>query len=131
MIGIELWLLFNSDFLTLFYLLRPSSLFFLHQGTQEVNPDDNSEYADISDAAGKLVTVQVPVTFADNVQGNPATVLSFYNDETLLDANQGVVSANDEYIEYEVEIPSNTTEIMVMCWETMGHMVPVCEATER
>ena len=93
-----------------------------------INLEDNSEYADIASAAGKLVKVQVPVKFVDEAQENFATILSFYNEEALLNSEFGEVSVTDEYIEYEVTIPSDTTEIKVMCWETLENMVPVCEA---
>jgi len=96
-----------------------------------VNLDDNSEYVNIADAVGKTVKVQIPVTFADETAESFATILSFYNGETLLGAKIGEVSVNDEYIEYETEIPSDATEIKVMCWETVGNMIPVCDAVSK
>lgn len=93
-----------------------------------INTTDNTEYADISEASGNTVKIQVPVRFIDETAESFETILSLYSDTGLLSAKTGTVLVTDEYIEFEVTIPENTNTIKVMCWDSTENMKPICEA---
>lgn len=89
--------------------------------------DSEKEYAVATEAAGKSVTITVPVTFEEKERTFTA-ILAEYAGNVLKAAQTKKISATDTEIKFTHTLSSDVTEIKVMLIDSLTGMKPMCEA---
>lgn len=117
--------------------LRDYDLTFMLGEPEEVVPTETlmgaieiEGYDSVSSAAGKEVTVKVPVTVSES-DAEYTAILGAYGEGMLKASAMKPVKSGDTFIEFEITVPEGAESVKVMLLDGTSTLIPVCNAVNK